>query len=136
MTASCEPKPDLGAGDPVEQTPTDAVHRHLAQHRVVPVVVLQHAHHVAELAQALLDGGLPLAEITFRTPAAEQALRQMAADGRVLVGAGRVITTAQVDIAVDAGASFIVSPGLSPAVVRRCLRLGVPLFPGISSPPN
>ncbi|HEY3409378.1 MAG TPA: bifunctional 4-hydroxy-2-oxoglutarate aldolase/2-dehydro-3-deoxy-phosphogluconate aldolase [Propionicimonas sp.] len=103
---------------------------HLAAHRVIPVVVLQEAAHAAPLAAALVQGGLPVAEITFRTAAAEEAIRIMAARGDVLVGAGTVITVDQVDRAVAAGATFIVSPGTSLPVVRRCQQLGVTVIPG------
>jgi 2-dehydro-3-deoxyphosphogluconate aldolase/(4S)-4-hydroxy-2-oxoglutarate aldolase len=102
----------------------------LAAHRVIPVVVLQAAAHAAPLAAALVQGGLPVAEITFRTAAAEEAIRIMAARGDVLVGAGTVITVDQVDRAVAAGATFIVSPGTSLPVVRRCQQLGVTVIPG------
>jgi 2-dehydro-3-deoxyphosphogluconate aldolase / (4S)-4-hydroxy-2-oxoglutarate aldolase len=102
----------------------------LAAHRVIPVVVLQEAAHAAPLAAALVQGGLPVAEITFRTAAAEEAIRIMAARGDVLVGAGTVITVDQVDRAVAAGATFIVSPGTSLPVVRRCQQLGVTVIPG------
>lgn len=102
----------------------------LIGHRVIPVVVLQDPAHAAPLAAALVQGGLPVAEITFRTAAAEESIRIMAARGDVLVGAGTVITVDQVDRAVAAGATFIVSPGTSLPVVRRCRELGVPVIPG------
>ncbi|WP_432502002.1 bifunctional 4-hydroxy-2-oxoglutarate aldolase/2-dehydro-3-deoxy-phosphogluconate aldolase [Kineococcus arenarius] len=102
----------------------------LANHRVVPVVVLDDAAHADPLAAALVAGGLPVAEITFRTPAAEESIRRVAARGDVLVGAGTVLTPAQVDRAVAAGAAYVVSPGLSRAVVERCAEHGVPVLPG------
>ncbi|WP_432548942.1 bifunctional 4-hydroxy-2-oxoglutarate aldolase/2-dehydro-3-deoxy-phosphogluconate aldolase [Kineococcus auxinigenes] len=102
----------------------------LAAHRVVPVVVLDDAAHADPLAGALVAGGLPVAEITFRTTAAEEAIRRVAARGDVLVGAGTVLTPAQVDRAVAAGAAYVVSPGLSRAVVERCAEHGVPVLPG------
>lgn len=102
----------------------------LAAHRVIPVVVLQEAAHAAPLAAALVQGGLPVAEITFRTAAAEESIRIMARRGDVLVGAGTVVTVEQVDRAVAAGATFIVSPGTSLPVVRRCQQLGVAVIPG------
>ncbi len=98
--------------------------------RLVPVVVLDHAGHAAPLAEALVAGGLPVAEVTFRTPAAQESIRRMAARGDMLVGAGTVLTADQVDVAVDAGASFVVSPGLSRAVIERCHRHGVLALPG------
>lgn len=105
----------------------------LKGHRIVPVVVLSDAHDAAPLANALLEGGLPVAEVTFRTAAAEDALREMASDPRMFVGAGTVVLPDQVDRAVRAGAKFIVSPGLNPAVVRRCRELGVPALPGVAT---
>jgi len=98
--------------------------------RLVPVVVLDDAAHADGLAAALADGGLPVAEVTFRTAAAEESIRVMAARGDVLVGAGTVLNVDQVDRAVSAGASYIVSPGLSRAVVERCGEHGVPVLPG------
>jgi 2-dehydro-3-deoxyphosphogluconate aldolase/(4S)-4-hydroxy-2-oxoglutarate aldolase len=101
--------------------------------RIVPVVVLADADAAEPLAEALLRGGLGAAEVTFRTPAAAHALRRMAAVPGLLVGAGTVIDANQVDVAVDAGARFIVSPGLSRAVVERAQHHGVPVFPGVAT---
>ena len=102
----------------------------LAQHRIVPVVVLQDAADATFLAEALVAGGLPVAEITFRTAAAADSIRAMADRGDVLVGAGTVLTVDQVDAAVAAGARYVVSPGTSRAVVERCAEHGVPALPG------
>jgi len=102
----------------------------LAAHRLVPVVVLDDAAHADALAQALVDGGLPVAEVTFRTAAAADSIRAIAARGDVLVGAGTVLTPQQVDTAVAAGASYVVSPGTSRAVVERCQEHGVLALPG------
>ena len=102
----------------------------LFEHRLVPVVVVDDAGTAAGLAEALVAGGLPVAEVTFRTPAARDAIKAMSAHGGVLVGAGTVRTVAQVDLAVESGAGFIVSPALSAAVVQRCQELGVPVLPG------
>ncbi len=102
----------------------------LGSARLVPVVVLDDARHADPLAAALVAGGLPVAEVTFRTAAAEDSIRAMAARGDVLVGAGTVLTVDQVDRAVAAGASYIVSPGLSRAVVERCAEHGVLALPG------
>ena len=98
--------------------------------RLVPVVVLDDAKDAAGLAGALVDGGLPVAEITFRTAAAQDSIRTMADRGDMLVGAGTVLTPEQVDQAVAAGASYVVSPGLSRAVVERCGEHGVLALPG------
>lgn len=102
----------------------------LIARRVIPVVVLHNSADAVPLAEAMIAGNLPVAEVTFRTDAAEASIRAMAARGEVLVGAGTVITVEQVNRAVEAGAQFVVSPGTSLPVVRRCLELGVPVFPG------
>lgn len=102
----------------------------LARAGLVPVVVLDDAKHADPLAAALVAGGLPVAEVTFRTAAAEDSIRAMAGRGDMLVGAGTVLTAEQVDRAVAAGASYVVSPGLSRAVVERCREHGVLALPG------
>ncbi|WP_028044880.1 bifunctional 4-hydroxy-2-oxoglutarate aldolase/2-dehydro-3-deoxy-phosphogluconate aldolase [Cellulomonas sp. URHE0023] len=98
--------------------------------RLVPVVVIDDAADADGLGSALVSGGLPVAEVTFRTAAAEESIRVLAARGDVLVGAGTVLTVAQVDQAVAAGAVYVVSPGLSRAVVERCAEHGVLALPG------
>ncbi|BEP14063.1 hypothetical protein acdb102_23740 [Acidothermaceae bacterium B102] len=105
----------------------------VARHRVVPVIVADDVEIAAELADTLVTAGLPLAEVTFRTPAAEGVLRAMAANGSLLVGAGTVLTPEQVDRAVDAGARFIVSPGISRPVVERALQFAIPIIPGVAT---
>lgn len=102
--------------------------------RVVPVVVVDELGIVEPLADALVDAGLPVAEVTFRTPAAQEAIAVLARRGDVLVGAGTVTRPDQVDVAVEAGARFIVSPGLSAGVVARCRERGVPVIPGVATP--
>lgn len=102
----------------------------IAEARLVPVVVLDDARDAAGLGDALVAGGLPVAEVTFRTAAAADAIRVLADRGDVLVGAGTVLTPQQVDQAVAAGAEYVVSPGLSRAVVERCLEHGVLPLPG------
>lgn len=102
---------------------------------VVPVVVLNDAKDAEPLAGALVRGGLPCAEVTFRTAAAEESIRRMAqAYPEMLVGAGTVLTTEQVDRAVAAGATFIVSPGFDPEIVDYCLAKNIPVFPGCITP--
>lgn len=102
---------------------------------VVPAVVLDHVEDAAPLAEALLAGGLPIAEITFRTPAAADAISKIHQEySDVLVGAGTVLSCEQVDQAIAAGAAFIVSPGLNPKVVSHCQDLHVPIVPGINTP--
>lgn len=102
---------------------------------IVPVIALDHVEDAAPLAKALCDGGLPCAEVTFRTAAAEESIRIMAEQfPEMLVGAGTVLTTEQVDRAVNAGAKFIVSPGLNPKVVKYCVEKRIPVTPGCSNP--
>lgn len=102
---------------------------------IVPVVVLDDAKDAAPLAKALCEGGLPCAEVTFRTAAAEESIRIMAKEfPEMLVGAGTVLTTEQVDRAVNAGAKFIVSPGFDPEIVDYCLEKGITVLPGCITP--
>lgn len=102
---------------------------------VVPVVVLNDAEDAAPLAEALVKGGLPCAEVTFRTEAAEESIRIMSEKyPEMLVGAGTVLTVEQVDRAVAAGAKFIVSPGFDPEIVDYCLGKNIPVFPGCITP--
>lgn len=104
---------------------------------IVPVVVLDDAKDAEPLAKALCEGGLPCAEVTFRTDAAEESIRRMtAAFPNMLVGAGTVLTTEQVDRAVGAGAKFIVSPGFNPEVVKYCVDKNIPMVPGTNNPSN
>ena len=101
---------------------------------IVPVVVLDDVKDAKPLARALCEGGIPCAEVTFRTPAAEESIRIMSEEfPQMLVGAGTVLTTEQVDRAVAAGAKFIVSPGLNPRIVKYCVEKGIPITPGCSS---
>ena len=102
---------------------------------VVPVGVLEDAKDAAPLAKALVEGGLPCAEVTFRTAAAEESIRIMASEyPDMFVGAGTVLTIDQVDRAVAAGAKFIVSPGFDPEIVDYCLSKDIPVFPGVITP--
>lgn len=102
---------------------------------IVPVAVIENVKDAVPLCRALKEGGLPIAEITFRTAAAEDAIRAVASElSEVLVGAGTVLTTQQAEKAIMAGAQFIVSPGLNPAVVKFCLERGVPITPGCCTP--
>ena len=102
---------------------------------IIPVVKIDRAEDAEPLAKALIEGGLPVAEVTFRTAAAADAIAAMTkAYPDMLVGAGTVLTTAQVDAAVAAGAKFIVSPGFNPKVVGYCVENKIPITPGVSSP--
>ena len=102
---------------------------------VIPVVVINDVEDAEPLAQALCEGGLPCAEVTFRTAAAEESIRKMTdIYPDMLIGAGTVLTTEQVDRAVAAGAKFIVSPGFDPEVVDYCILKQIPVFPGCITP--
>lgn len=102
---------------------------------IIPVVVLDRVEDALPLAKALIEGGLPCAEVTFRTAAAEEAIRVMSENfPELLVGAGTVLTTDQVDRAVAAGAKFIVSPGLNPRIVKYCVEKGIVIVPGCANP--
>ncbi|MBQ6679375.1 MAG: bifunctional 4-hydroxy-2-oxoglutarate aldolase/2-dehydro-3-deoxy-phosphogluconate aldolase [Lachnospiraceae bacterium] len=102
---------------------------------IIPVVVIDDEKDAVPLAKALIEGGLPAAEVTFRTAAAEGAIRAIKeAYPEMLVGAGTVLTDEQADRAIAAGASFIVSPGLNPAHVEYVLSKGVPMVPGVVTP--
>ena len=102
---------------------------------IVPVIALDDAKDAEPLAKALIEGGLPCAEVTFRTAAAEESIKIMAAKfPELVVGAGTVLTPEQADRAMNAGAKFIVSPGLNPKVVKHCIDKGYPIVPGTSNP--
>ena len=101
--------------------------------RIIPVVVIRELETALPLVEALEQGGLPVAEITFRTEAAVDAIRLIAAETGVLVGAGTVVRPEQVDLAVEAGARFIVTPGFSARVVERCMALNVLVIPGVAT---
>ncbi len=101
---------------------------------VVPVVVLNDSAEARPVAQAFLNGGLPVAEITFRIDAAEESIRIISREfPEMLVGAGTVLTTEQVDRAVAAGAKFIVCPGFDPEIVDYCIAKDIPVFPGCTT---
>ena len=106
----------------------------LGNSRLLPVIVLDDADVAADLGEAILAGGLDVAEVTLRTPNALEALRAMAEVPGLCVGAGTVLRSSQVDEAVDAGARFLVSPGFAPALVRRAWSHAVPILPGVATP--
>jgi len=106
----------------------------LFAYRIIPVVVLEDAADAEPLGQALVAGGLPLAEVTFRTAAAAEAISIMSEIDGLAVGAGTVITPNQVELAVEAGAQFIVSPGLRLDVVQEATLAGKPVLPGAVTP--
>jgi len=100
---------------------------------VIPVLVVEHAAHAAPLARALVAGGLPALEVTLRTPAALEAIREMAAVEGGVVGAGTLLTPEDVAKAVDAGAGFGVSPGATDRLLDACEEAGLPLLPGAAT---
>ena len=107
----------------------------LEEYVVVPVVVLKDTKDAIPLADALIEGGLSCAEVTFRTEAAEESIRLMSQKyPEMLIGAGTVLTIEQVDRAVNAGAKFIVSPGFDAEIVDYCLEKNIPVFPGCITP--
>ena len=102
---------------------------------LVPVIKVENVEDAVPLCKALSDGGLPVAEITFRSDAAEESIRRVHNElPHVILGAGTVLTTEQVDRAKAAGATYIVSPGFNPVVVEYCQKLGMPIVPGCANP--
>jgi 2-dehydro-3-deoxyphosphogluconate aldolase / (4S)-4-hydroxy-2-oxoglutarate aldolase len=113
----------------------DTILDNMAVYGVIPVIAIDDADHAVSLARALLDGGLPFAEITFRTAAAEQAIRSIAAEvPELIVGAGSVANVATAERALAAGARFIVSAGFDAATVDWCSQHGLPITPGVATP--
>lgn len=113
----------------------NAVLEQISKIGIVPVVKIDRAEDALPLARALCAGGLPCAEVTFRTGAAAEAIRIMTANfPDMCVGAGTVLNAEQVDAAMEAGAKFIVSPGFNPRTVKYCMEKNIPVTPGISSP--
>jgi 2-dehydro-3-deoxyphosphogluconate aldolase/(4S)-4-hydroxy-2-oxoglutarate aldolase len=111
-----------------------AVFERLGDLRLVPMVVIDKAEHAEPFGEALVAGGLPVVEVTFRTDAAEAAICALAKRGDLLVGAGTVLSTELVDRAIGAGAQFIVSPGTNPNVVEHCRIRSIPIVPGVATP--
>jgi 2-dehydro-3-deoxyphosphogluconate aldolase/(4S)-4-hydroxy-2-oxoglutarate aldolase len=101
--------------------------------RVLPVLVIEHAGHASALGDALVKGGLSAAEVTLRTAAGLDAIKTLAGNDGLLVGAGTVLTAEQAERAIAAGARFVVTPGFAPTVVRVCQKAGVPVFPGAAT---
>ena len=102
---------------------------------IIPVIVLKDAQKAVPLAKTLLEGGIPIMEITFRTPAAKDAIAAVSGEvPQMSVGAGTVITPEQLEDAISAGAQFIVSPGLDADIVKSVQKRGIPIFPGVVTP--
>lgn len=113
----------------------DEILKNIEGYGIVPVVKIEKAADALPLGKALLAGGLPLAEITFRTTAAVAVIRALTAGmPELIVGAGTILTTEQAQEAIGAGARFIVSPGFNPKIVSFCREQGVPVIPGVNSP--
>ena len=106
----------------------------LGRLKLIPVVVIENAADAVPLARALIDGGLPCAEVTFRTAAAPDAISAMSKLDGLLLGAGTVLTVDQAKQAVDCGAKFIVTPGFNPKVVGYCVENNIPITPGVCTP--
>ena len=103
--------------------------------RVVPVIAIDSVDAAIPLAEALLAGGLPVAEITFRTAAAAEVIRKISKEQpQLVVGAGTVLTLAKFEAAQASGASFAVAPGLNPQIVARAQQIGLPFIPGVATP--
>ncbi len=114
--------------------PSDVFDR-LRQLGIVPVVEIADADRAVPLAEALAAGGLPVVEVTFRTPAAAQSLRRIAkAVPQVLLMAGTATSVEQVDLALDSGVAIVVAPGLNRGVVERAMAIGLPILPGVLTP--
>ncbi|WDE96935.1 bifunctional 4-hydroxy-2-oxoglutarate aldolase/2-dehydro-3-deoxy-phosphogluconate aldolase [Lentisphaera profundi] len=110
------------------------IEQQIADLKLVPVIKITDPAHAAPLAEALIAAGLPVAEVTFRTDCAAEAIKIMSQYKDLLLGAGTVINAAQVEEAKNAGATFIISPGFSPEVSKACIAAGLIYFPGIASP--
>jgi 2-dehydro-3-deoxyphosphogluconate aldolase/(4S)-4-hydroxy-2-oxoglutarate aldolase len=106
----------------------------LSKDRLLPVIILPDADKAEPLAAAIAAGGLHSIEVTLRTPSALDSIKRLATSSDLIVGAGTVLTPEQAERAVEAGARYVVCPGFSAAVVRRCQELGVPVFPGVATP--
>lgn len=107
----------------------------IKQKKIVPVIVIEDVSKVEPLGNALINGNLPIAEVTFRTKAAKKAIKTFSEKfPEILTGAGTVLTTEQVDEAVNAGAKFIVAPGFNPRIVDYCIKKNITIVPGVNSP--
>jgi 2-dehydro-3-deoxyphosphogluconate aldolase/(4S)-4-hydroxy-2-oxoglutarate aldolase len=106
----------------------------IANQRLMPIVTLNELHQAEPLREALKLGGIFTAEVTLRTPNALKVIEIMSEDSDFCVGAGTVLTSREADLALNAGAEFMVSPGLSLTLVDECDRLGISYFPGVATP--
>ena len=109
--------------------------KQIGTYKLVPVIVIENAADALPLAKALIDGGLPVAEVTFRTQAAKESIKLIAENfPEMLIGAGTVLTVYQARTAINVGAKYIVSPGLNPKVVEYCVANNIPITPGVATP--
>jgi 2-dehydro-3-deoxyphosphogluconate aldolase / (4S)-4-hydroxy-2-oxoglutarate aldolase len=114
---------------------SEEIFSRIAQLGIVPVIAIEKVEAAIPLADALIEGGLPVVEITFRTAAAVEVIRKMAKERpQLIVGAGTVLTAANVDAAKNAGAVFAVAPGLNPQTVKHAQSVGLPFVPGVATP--
>ena len=114
---------------------SEAIFTRISQFGIVPVVTIEKTDAAIPLADALLDGGLPIVEITFRTAAAAEVIRKITKERpKLIVGAGTVLTTANLEAANAAGAAFAIAPGLNPQIVKQAQSIGLPFVPGIATP--
>jgi 2-dehydro-3-deoxyphosphogluconate aldolase/(4S)-4-hydroxy-2-oxoglutarate aldolase len=114
---------------------SEEIFSRIAQLGVVPVVAIENVDAAIPLADALIEGGLPVVEITFRTAAAAEVIRRIAKERpKLLVGAGTVLTSANLESAKASGAAFAVAPGLNPQTVKQAQAMGLPFMPGIATP--
>lgn len=114
---------------------TQEILNKLKQFKVIPVIQINSVKHAIPLAKVLVENGLPVAEVTFRTEAAAEAIHAMrSAFPEMCVGAGTVLTPQQIEQAQQAGAEFVVAPGLNPNTVKRCQAIGMPIVPGVNNP--
>ena len=113
----------------------DRIFERIGAMKIIPVIKIENSKDAPELGKALVSGGLPCAEITFRTKAASESIASLRLRfPEMLLGAGTVLSVENVRDAVDAGAEFIVAPGFNPKVVDYCLERGIPVIPGVNSP--
>jgi 2-dehydro-3-deoxyphosphogluconate aldolase/(4S)-4-hydroxy-2-oxoglutarate aldolase len=113
----------------------NSILKEIESYGIVPVIVIDDADNAVPLSEALIEGGLPVAEVTFRTTAARESIERIVKTfPEMLIGAGTVLSIDQVKSAVDAGAKYIISPGLNPKVVEYCVLNYIPITPGIATP--
>lgn len=125
----------LGTHIDMNSTDTNAIDDTLSRFGVIPVVTISDPAHALPLADALIDGGLPIVEIAFRTPAAASVVRTLTLHrGGLIVGAGTILTPIDAQVARESGAAFGVAPGLNPRVIEQARHIGLPFIPGVCTP--